>query len=43
MFMRAGEKAEETVGNGQMLFGEDGAKAFKEFLESVYGPWSGDA
>lgn len=42
MFMRAGEKAEETVGNGQMLFGEDGAKAFKEFFESVYGPWSGD-
>ncbi|OJJ04911.1 hypothetical protein ASPVEDRAFT_31337 [Aspergillus versicolor CBS 583.65] len=43
MFMRAGEKAEETVGNGQMLFGEDGAKAFKEFFESIYGPWSGDA
>lgn len=42
MFARAGEKAEETVGNGQMLFGEDGAKAFKEFFESVYGPWSGD-
>ncbi len=42
MFARAGEKAEETVGNGQMLFGEDGAKAFKEFFEGVYGPWSGD-
>lgn len=32
MAARAQEKAEETVSNGQMLFGEDGAKAFTEFF-----------
>ncbi|KAL2827006.1 hypothetical protein BDW59DRAFT_179248 [Aspergillus cavernicola] len=37
MFARAGEKAEETEGNGRMLFGEDGARAFKEFFDSFYG------
>ncbi|KAL5341453.1 hypothetical protein BJX70DRAFT_406036 [Aspergillus crustosus] len=34
---RAKEKAEETYGNGQMMFGEDGAKAFTEFFLSAYG------
>ena len=29
---RAKEKAEETYNNGQMLFGEDGAKAFADFF-----------
>ncbi|RJE21368.1 FAD binding domain protein [Aspergillus sclerotialis] len=37
MVARAKEKAEETYSNGQMLFGEDGAKAFAEFFRSVYG------
>ncbi|KAL4781558.1 hypothetical protein BJX76DRAFT_12101 [Aspergillus varians] len=37
MFARTGEKAEETAANGRMLFGEDGAQAFKAFFESVYG------
>ncbi|KAL4805854.1 hypothetical protein BDV18DRAFT_13996 [Aspergillus unguis] len=39
MFDRAREKAEETEGNGKMLFGEDGAQAFKKFFESVYGAY----
>ncbi|KAL2845011.1 hypothetical protein BJY01DRAFT_214622 [Aspergillus pseudoustus] len=30
------EKAQETYDNGQMLFGEDGAKAFAEFFQRVY-------
>lgn len=33
---RAKEKAEETYSNGQMMFGEDGAKAFAKFFLSVY-------
>lgn len=37
MVARAKEKAEETNGNGQMLFGEDGATAFRDFFLSVYG------
>lgn len=32
---RAKEKAEETYNNGQMLFGEDGAKAFADFFLSM--------
>jgi 2-polyprenyl-6-methoxyphenol hydroxylase-like FAD-dependent oxidoreductase len=32
MVVRAREKAEETYSNGQMLFCEDGAKAFTEFF-----------
>ncbi|KAL2846232.1 hypothetical protein BJX68DRAFT_125966 [Aspergillus pseudodeflectus] len=34
---RTEEKAQETYNNGQMLFGEDGAKAFAGFFQSVYG------
>lgn len=34
---RASEKAEETESNGQMLFAEDGAQAFAQFFQSVYG------
>lgn len=34
---RAKEKAEESLSNGQMLFGEDGAKAFAKFFLS-FGP-----
>ncbi|PNY23086.1 Tetracycline resistance protein from transposon [Tolypocladium capitatum] len=37
MVARTKEKAEETNSNGQMLFGEDGAKAFAEFFLQVYG------
>lgn len=37
MVARTKERAEETYSNGQMLFGEDGAKAFAEFFRSVYG------
>ncbi|KAJ0424324.1 hypothetical protein BJY00DRAFT_309236 [Aspergillus carlsbadensis] len=33
---RSREKAQETYTNGQMLFGEDGAKALAEFFQSVY-------
>ncbi|KAL2820042.1 hypothetical protein BJX63DRAFT_418589 [Aspergillus granulosus] len=33
---RTKEKAQETYNNGQMLFGEDGAKAFAEFFQRVY-------
>lgn len=36
MVVRAKEKAEETYSNGQMLFGEDGARAFRDFFLSVY-------
>ncbi|KAL4963884.1 FAD-dependent oxidoreductase [Aspergillus stella-maris] len=42
MFSRAGEKAEETKGNGEMMFSEDGAKVFKKFFESVYGAQDGE-
>ncbi|KAL4934856.1 hypothetical protein BDV06DRAFT_229369 [Aspergillus oleicola] len=41
MFSRAGEKADETKGNGEMMFGEDGAANFKAFFESAYGPRDG--
>ncbi|KAL3449313.1 hypothetical protein BJX65DRAFT_47800 [Aspergillus insuetus] len=34
---RTKEKAQETYNNGQMLFEEDGAKAFAEFFQSAYG------
>ncbi|KAL4870417.1 hypothetical protein BDV12DRAFT_165913 [Aspergillus spectabilis] len=34
---RAKEKAEETESNGQMMFGEDGAEAFKQFFSRAYG------
>ena len=37
MVARTKDRAEETYSNGQMLFGEDGAKAFAEFFRSVYG------
>jgi 2-polyprenyl-6-methoxyphenol hydroxylase-like FAD-dependent oxidoreductase len=37
MFVRTKEKAEETYSNGQMLFGEDGATAFRNFFLAVYG------
>jgi len=33
---RAKEKAEEALNNGQMMFGEDGAKAFAEFFRKAY-------
>ncbi|KND86541.1 Tetracycline resistance protein from transposon [Tolypocladium ophioglossoides CBS 100239] len=36
MAARAKEKAEETYSNGQMLFGEDGAKAFTQFFLEAY-------
>lgn len=36
MVVRSKEKAEETYSNGQMLFGENGAKAFAEFFLGVY-------
>ncbi|ODM23872.1 hypothetical protein SI65_01462 [Aspergillus cristatus] len=36
MVVRSKEKAEETYSNGQMLFGEDGAKAFADFFLGVY-------
>ncbi|KAB8073134.1 hypothetical protein BDV29DRAFT_176156 [Aspergillus leporis] len=36
MVARAKEKAEETHRNGQMMFGENGAKAFVEFFENAY-------
>lgn len=37
MVARAKEKAKETHSNGQMLFGEYGAKAFRDFFLSLYG------
>ncbi|RDW72605.1 FAD-dependent oxidoreductase [Aspergillus mulundensis] len=37
MFSRVHEKTEETEANGKMLFGEDGAMAFKRFFERAYG------
>lgn len=36
MAVRAKEKAEETYSNGQMLFGEDGATAFRDFFLAAY-------
>jgi 2-polyprenyl-6-methoxyphenol hydroxylase and related FAD-dependent oxidoreductases len=42
MFVRTGEKAEETYSNGQMLFGEDGATAFRDFFQAVYGQSQGE-
>ncbi|OJJ86411.1 FAD-dependent oxidoreductase [Aspergillus glaucus CBS 516.65] len=36
MVARSKEKAKETYSNGQMLFGEDGAKAFADFFLSIY-------
>jgi 2-polyprenyl-6-methoxyphenol hydroxylase-like FAD-dependent oxidoreductase len=38
MAARAKEKAEEVMDNGKMLFGEDAAKAFVAFFESVGPP-----
>lgn len=38
MLERATEKAEETVRNGEMLFGEDGASAFANFFLSMGPP-----
>lgn len=43
MFSRTREKAEETEGNGKMLFGEDGALAFKRFFEGFYGERNGSS
>ncbi|KAL4740702.1 hypothetical protein BDV11DRAFT_184685 [Aspergillus similis] len=43
MFSRTGEKAEETEGNGKMLFGEHGAMAFKRFFEGFYGERNGSS
>jgi 2-polyprenyl-6-methoxyphenol hydroxylase-like FAD-dependent oxidoreductase len=42
MFMRTREKAEETYSNGQMLFGEDGAMAFRDFFQAVYAQIQGE-
>lgn len=36
MFVRTKEKAEETYTNGQMMFGEDGAAAFRNFFQAIY-------
>ena len=41
MIARAKEKAEETHSNGQIMFGEDGATAFTNFLLQAYGPLPG--
>lgn len=38
MVARAKEKAEETQANGKMLFGEDGAQAFRNFFLSFRPP-----
>lgn len=38
MISRAKEKGEESLTNGEMLFGEDGAQAFTQFFLSAYGP-----
>lgn len=38
MVVRATEKAEESFANGQMMFGEDGAKAFANFFLEFAGP-----
>jgi hypothetical protein len=35
MVTRAKEKAEETVNNGQMMFGEDGANGMASFFLSM--------
>ena len=37
MVARAREKAEEALSNGEMLFGEDGARAFADFFRQ-FGP-----
>ncbi|EYE94384.1 FAD-dependent oxidoreductase [Aspergillus ruber CBS 135680] len=37
MVARSKEKAKKTYSNGQMLFGEDGARAFADFFLSVWG------
>lgn len=37
MIERTTEKAEETRNNGQMLFSEDGAQAFRDFFVSFFG------
>ncbi|KAI5459222.1 hypothetical protein BGZ63DRAFT_390520 [Mariannaea sp. PMI_226] len=37
MISRAQEKGEETISNGKMLFGEDGAAAFRDFFLAAYG------
>ncbi|KAJ6108149.1 hypothetical protein N7523_009472 [Penicillium sp. IBT 18751x] len=42
MFVRSKEKAEETFKNGQMLFGEDGATAFRDFFQAIYGHMKGE-
>ncbi|KAJ5190646.1 uncharacterized protein N7498_009631 [Penicillium cinerascens] len=36
MFVRTKEKAKETYSNGQMMFGEDGATAFRDFFRAIY-------
>jgi len=38
MVARAKEKAEESLSNGRMLFGEDAANAFAEFFRRAYQP-----
>ncbi|RHZ64370.1 hypothetical protein CDV55_105366 [Aspergillus turcosus] len=38
MVVRAKEKAEETFSNGQMMFGDDGAKSLAEFFSSLGPP-----
>ncbi|KAH2958926.1 hypothetical protein KXV49_007908 [Aspergillus fumigatus] len=35
MVTRAKEKAEETVSNGQMMFGDDGARGLAQFFRSM--------
>ncbi|KAJ5665829.1 uncharacterized protein N7477_008277 [Penicillium maclennaniae] len=42
MFVRSKEKAEETYNNGQMMFGEDGATAFRDFFQAIYGHLKGE-
>ncbi|KAJ5324351.1 hypothetical protein N7476_002951 [Penicillium atrosanguineum] len=42
MFVRTKEKAEETYSNGQMLFGEDGAAAFRDFFQAAYAQMKGE-
>ncbi|OQD72894.1 hypothetical protein PENDEC_c018G01593 [Penicillium decumbens] len=42
MFVRTKEKAEETYTNGQMMFGEDGATALRNFFLAVYGQIQGE-
>lgn len=35
MVTRAKKKAEETVSNGQMMFGDDGARGLAQFFRSM--------